>query len=49
MYFLGWRGWRRVRDAYQQARGRSYRLAEFNDRALEQGAVPLPVLGKLLP
>jgi uncharacterized protein (DUF885 family) len=48
MYFLGWRGWLRVRDQYQQAKGASFRLSEFNDRALQQGAVPLTVLEALL-
>lgn len=49
MYFLGWRGWLRVRDQYKQAKGAAYSLAEFNDRALQQGAVPLTVLAQLLP
>jgi uncharacterized protein (DUF885 family) len=48
-YFVGWRGWLRVRDGYKQAKGSSYTLAEFNDKALQQGAVPLSVLGQLLP
>jgi uncharacterized protein (DUF885 family) len=48
MYFLGWRGWLRVRDEYKQKKGSSYSLAGFNNAALEQGAVPLPVLGRLL-
>jgi uncharacterized protein (DUF885 family) len=48
MYFLGWRGWQRVREQYKQAKGGSFNLAEFNDRALQQGAVPLTVLGDLL-
>jgi len=47
-YFVGWRGWLRAREAYQQAKGASYSLAEFNDQALQQGAVPLAVLGQLL-
>jgi uncharacterized protein (DUF885 family) len=48
MYFVGWRGWLAVRDRYKQARGSAYQLTEFNDRALHEGAVPLPVLGTLL-
>jgi len=47
-YFAGWRGWQRVRDEYRQARGAAYNLAAFNDRALKEGAVPLPGLGQLL-
>jgi len=46
-YFVGWRGWLRVRDEYRQSRG-TFSLPEFNDRALKEGAVPLPVLGMLL-
>jgi uncharacterized protein (DUF885 family) len=48
MYFLGWRGWLRVRDGYKQAEGSAYSLSQFNDKALEQGAVPLAILGQLL-
>jgi uncharacterized protein (DUF885 family) len=47
-YFVGWRGWLRVREEYQKAQGSSYRLSEFHDKALQQGAVPLGVLGQLL-
>ena len=48
MYFLGWRGWLRVREEYQKAKGSSYNLTAFNDRALKEGAVPLTLLGGLL-
>jgi uncharacterized protein (DUF885 family) len=48
MYFLGWRGWLRVREQYKQAKGSAYSLSEFNDRALQQGPVPLTVLERLL-
>jgi uncharacterized protein (DUF885 family) len=47
-YFVGWRAWLRVREEYQKAQGSSYHLTEFNDKALQQGAVPLAVLGQLL-
>jgi uncharacterized protein (DUF885 family) len=47
MYFVGWRGWNRVRDEQQKAKGSSFNLAAFHDTALAQGAVPLPVLGRL--
>ena len=46
--WLGKGGWLRVRDEYKQAKGAAYSLAEFNDRALKEGAVPLPVLSRLL-
>jgi uncharacterized protein (DUF885 family) len=48
MYYVGWRAWIKTRDEYKQAKGSAYSLAEFNDRALREGAVPLPVLGSLL-
>jgi uncharacterized protein (DUF885 family) len=48
MYFLGWRGWLQVRESYQKAKGAAFQLAEFHDRALQQGAVTLPVLEQLL-
>ena len=48
-YFVGWRGWLAVRDKYQQAKGSAFRLADFHDAALGQGAVPLPELNALLP
>lgn len=47
-YFVGWRGWLKVRDDFRQAKGSGYTLSDFNDRALKEGAVPLPVLGTLL-
>jgi uncharacterized protein (DUF885 family) len=48
MYFVGWRGWLGVREQYRQSKGAAYSLAEFNDQALRQGAVPLTLLGQLL-
>lgn len=48
MYFVGWRDWLRVRDAYGQTQGPASSLHDFHDRALKEGAVPLPVLARLL-
>jgi uncharacterized protein (DUF885 family) len=48
MYFVGWRGWSQVRNDYQHAKGAAFNVAAFNDMALKEGAVPLPVLGGLL-
>jgi uncharacterized protein (DUF885 family) len=48
MYLVGWRGWIRVREQYKQSRGAAYKLSEFNERALKEGAAPLPEIGKLL-
>jgi len=48
MYLVGWRGWIRARERYQQDRGAAYKLSEFNERALKEGAIPLPELEKLM-
>ena len=47
-YFVGWRAWLRDRDRYRQKKGHAFQLAEFHDRALREGAVPLPALWPLL-
>lgn len=47
-YYVGWRGWDRLRAAYQAKEGSDFRLSEFNERALKEGAVPLPTLGNIL-
>ena len=47
-YLVGWRDWMRVRAEYQKRQGAAFRLRDFNDAALREGAVPLPVLGRLL-
>jgi uncharacterized protein (DUF885 family) len=47
-YFAGWRGWDQLRDDYQKKAGHSFDLAQFHERALKEGALPLPVLRTLL-
>ena len=47
-YFTGWRDWLRVREAVKKQQGSSFTLHDFHDRALKEGGVPLPVLGRLL-
>lgn len=47
-YFLGWRDWLRVREAVRQSQGAKFNVKDFHDRALKEGAVPLPVLARLL-
>ena len=49
VYFVGWRAWLDLRDNYRKSKASAFSLSEFHDRALQQGAVPLPVLGPLLP
>jgi uncharacterized protein (DUF885 family) len=47
-YYAGFKGWLQARDRYRQARGSAFSLREFHERALKEGAVPLPELEKLL-
>jgi uncharacterized protein (DUF885 family) len=47
-YFVGWRGWDQLREAYQKEEGSHFGLSEFHEKALKEGAVPLPVLRGLL-
>jgi uncharacterized protein (DUF885 family) len=48
MYFIGVSGWNRVRDNDRRRKGVAFQLADFHKRALEEGAVPLPLLDELL-
>ena len=47
-YYVGTSEWWRLRRAYEAAKGKDFTLAEFHDRALDQGALPVPWLGKIL-
>jgi len=47
-YFAGWKGWVQVRDRYQQKQGSNFSLKEFHIRALNESAVPLPTLQRLI-
>jgi uncharacterized protein (DUF885 family) len=47
-YYAGYKGWLAVRENYQAKRGASFNLKEFHESALREGAVPLPVLERLL-
>src|ERR1700728_3104876 len=47
-YYAGYKGWLAVREHYQAKRGASFSLKQLHERALKQGAVPLPVLDRLL-
>ncbi|HZU27963.1 MAG TPA: DUF885 domain-containing protein [Bryobacteraceae bacterium] len=48
MYFVGWRGWLRLREADKSKEDGSFSLPKFHERALKESAVPLPALGRLL-
>ena len=47
-YFVGWKGWWRVRDEYRKANAGSFTISGFHARALNESAVPLPILERLL-
>ena len=47
-YFVGTTEWWRLRNAFQAARGKDFSLEEFHDRALDEGALPVPWLKNLL-
>ncbi len=47
-YYVGTSEWWRLRHAYEAAKGKDFTLEEFHDRALGQGALPVPWLGKIL-
>lgn len=47
-YFVGTEEWWRLRRAYETAKGKDFTLADFHDRALDEGALPVPWLKDLL-
>ena len=47
-YFVGTSEWWRLRKAYEAAKGKDFTLAEFHDRALDEGALPVPWLRGIL-
>jgi uncharacterized protein (DUF885 family) len=47
-YYAGYKGWLEAREHYQSQHGAGFSLKAFHESALRQGAVPLPVLERLL-
>ena len=47
-YFVGYRDWMRLRSGMQADQGATFSLKNFHESALRAGAVPLPVLSRLL-
>ena len=47
-YYVGTSDWWRLRRAYQAEKGSAFSLAEFHDRALDAGDLPVPELQELL-
>jgi uncharacterized protein (DUF885 family) len=48
MYYAGGKGWIDARDHFRQRHAADFSLKTFHERALGEGAVPLPTLDKLL-
>jgi len=47
-YYVGTSEWWRLRRAYEAAKGKDFTPADFHDRALDQGALPVPWLEEIL-
>jgi uncharacterized protein (DUF885 family) len=47
-YYVGVSEWWRLRHAYEEAKGSSFTLADFHDRALDEGPLPVPWLENIL-
>lgn len=47
-YYVGIRGWNDLRAKYKKAKGAAFTNLEFHDRALDLGAVPIPMAGEIL-
>jgi uncharacterized protein (DUF885 family) len=47
-YYSGWKSWKSIRARYQQLHPKDYSLRKFHESALNESAVPLTVLDRLL-
>lgn len=47
-YYVGYRQWIALRQHIQQQQGSAFSLKRFNDTALDEGPLPLPILQPLL-
>ncbi|HKV05383.1 MAG TPA: DUF885 domain-containing protein [Candidatus Acidoferrales bacterium] len=47
-YYVGLREWLAVRKEYQAGAGKNFDMLKFHDLVLDQGALPVPVVGKLV-
>ena len=48
VYYVGASEWWRLRHSYEAAKGKDFTLMDFHDRALDQGALPVPWLESIL-
>ena len=47
-YYVGLREWLALRKEYQAKAGKNFDMLKFHDLVLDQGALPVPVVGKLV-
>jgi uncharacterized protein (DUF885 family) len=47
-YYVGVREWLAFRKRFQDAAGKKFNLLQFNDRALDEGPLPVPSVEKLM-
>lgn len=47
-YFVGYHQWIDFRDRYQKAMGAKFDLKRFNDEALNEGPLPVPIVEQLM-
>jgi uncharacterized protein (DUF885 family) len=47
-YYVGLREWLDVRKAYQAKAGANFDMLKFHDLVLDQGPLPVPILGKIV-
>jgi uncharacterized protein (DUF885 family) len=47
-YYVGLREWLDVRKAYQTKAGANFDMLKFHDLVLDQGPLPVPVIGKIV-
>jgi uncharacterized protein (DUF885 family) len=47
-YYVGLRGWLTLRKHYQDAAGKNFNMLKYHDLVLDQGPLPVPVVGKLV-
>ena len=47
-YYVGLREWLAFRQAYEAKAGKNFNLLEFNNKALDEGPLPVPMVQKLM-
>ena len=47
-YYVGLREWLKVRHGYEAKAGSSFDMLKFHDLVLDQGPLPVPVVGKII-